>query len=88
MGEFCQIFYSPDAEIEKEALTTLKTLIATLYPDDSDTKAADLALEIIKECQAELKEPEKSKAKPATKVLMACVSASRKSDHPHSVHPA
>lgn len=41
-----------------------------------------MALEIIKECQAELKEPEKSKAKPATKILMTCVSASRKSPYP------
>lgn len=72
--------------MEKEALLTLRTLISTLYPDTPDTKAADLALDIIKECQTELKEPEKSKAKPAVKVLMSCVMASRK--HRGSANPS
>lgn len=73
-----QIFYSPDVDIEKDALETFRALIATLYPV-GETNSIDLAVEIIKECQEQLKEPEKSKAKPATKIIASCVVASRES---------
>lgn len=74
-----QIFYSPDADIEQDALITFTAMIATLYPNQSDLLSADLVMDIIKECQDQLAEAEKSKAKPAVKVVVACFKASRES---------
>ena len=73
-----QIFYSPDAQIEADALETFRTMIVTLYPESKEN-SIDLAQEIIKECQEILQEPEKSKAKPATKILSGLIFASRRS---------
>ncbi|GHJ87563.1 hypothetical protein NliqN6_3965 [Naganishia liquefaciens] len=70
-----EIFYSPDAQIEADALETFRTMIVTLYPESKEN-SIDLAQEIIKECQEILQEPEKSKAKPATKILSGLIFAS------------
>ena len=70
-----QIFYSPDAQIEADASETLQTMIGVLYPTP-EHKVTGLAEEVIKECAELLKEPEKSKAKPATRTLVACIKAS------------
>ncbi|KAJ9107913.1 hypothetical protein QFC19_002656 [Naganishia cerealis] len=71
-----EIFYSPDAQIESDALETFRAMILALYPEDKEN-SIDTAQEIIKECQELLKEPEKSKAKPATKILCGLISASQ-----------
>lgn len=73
-----QIFYSPDAQIEADALDTFRAMIVTLYPEGKEN-SIDMAQEIIKECSELLQEPEKSKAKPATKILSGLVLASRMS---------
>lgn len=74
-----QIFYSPDPDIEQDALNTFTTLISTLYPNQSDLLNADLVMDIIKECQEQLEEAEKSKAKQAIKVVVGCFKGSRQS---------
>lgn len=54
-------------------------MIVTLYPESKEN-SIDLAQEIIKECSELLQEPEKSKAKPATKILSGLILASRRFD--------
>jgi DNA repair/transcription protein MET18/MMS19 len=73
-----QIFYSPDAQIEADASETLQTMLHVLYPT-MDDKPSGIAESVIKECAELLKEPEKSKAKPATRTLVAMIKASRES---------
>lgn len=70
-----EIFQPTDPETEGEALKTTQVLIKTIYADDvSDTDLGGLAKDACAECIQILKEPEKSQAKPAIKVLCAFMS--------------
>ncbi len=51
----------------------------TLYFPPGEKKQTDLLKAVVKECREILQEPEKSKAKAATKILGACISVSGKS---------
>lgn len=53
-------------------------MIVTLYPEGKEN-SIEMAQEIVKECAELLQEPEKSKAKPATKILSGLIAASRES---------
>jgi DNA repair/transcription protein MET18/MMS19 len=53
-------------------------MLHVLYPT-MDDKPSGIAESVIKECAELLKEPEKSKAKPATRTLVAMIKASRES---------
>lgn len=72
--------FSPDKDVEQDALDTFQAMIETLYPNvpGGEAKSIDFAQEVIKECQEFLKEPEKSKAKAASKILGVLVRTSRK----------
>ena len=73
-----EIFQPTDPETEGEALKTTQVLIKTIYADDiSDTDLSGLAKDACAECIQILKEPEKSQAKPAIKVLCAFMSTTR-----------
>lgn len=66
------------------ALKTTQILIKTIYSvrhEDatSDSEVEGLAKDACEECIRILKEPEKSQAKPAMKVLCAFISTTRKS---------
>ncbi|KAI0047844.1 ARM repeat-containing protein [Auriscalpium vulgare] len=71
-----EIFQPTDAVTEEEALKTTQVLIKTIYADDStpDAEIEGLAKDACEECILILKEPEKSQAKPAIKVLSAFMS--------------
>ena len=73
-----QILYSSDTTIEASALSALESLIRTLYPTAQDVPSG-LAQTIIKECLDMMREPEKTQALAATKMLVALVRASCKS---------
>ena len=70
--------YSSDSSIEAAALACLESFIRTLYPNASDPPVG-LAQEIIKQSLELLKEPEKTQATSATKMLAALLRASRES---------
>ena len=79
-----QIFQPTDPETESMALHTVQVLIQTIYSgtgveatEDDDIQG--LARDACEECIRILKEPEKSQAKPAMKVLCAFVSTTRTS---------
>jgi DNA repair/transcription protein MET18/MMS19 len=74
-----EIFQPTDPETEGEALKTTQVLIKTIYTDEvsSDTDLGGLAKDACAECIQILKEPEKSQAKPAIKVLCAFMSTTR-----------
>lgn len=78
-----QIFQPVDPVTEEAALRTTQVLIQTLYSNpevDSQLEEADiqgLAKEACEECIQILREPEKSQAKPAIKVLCAFMSTTR-----------
>ena len=79
-----EIFQPTDPITEEEALKTMQVLIKTIYADDSENKDSDediagLAKEACEECIQILREPEKSQAKPAIKVLCAFMSTTRSS---------
>lgn len=63
------------------ALETTQTLIQVIYASVDDVSSDDppegLGKHIVEECLDVLKEPEKSKAKPAVKVLAALVKTTR-----------
>lgn len=64
------------------ALNTVQVLVQTIYSGTEDMDDQDiqgLARDACEECIRILKEPEKSQAKPAMKVLCAFVSTTRKS---------
>ncbi|KAJ6480892.1 ARM repeat-containing protein [Mycena sanguinolenta] len=68
-----EIFQPTDSATEEVALTTMQALVVTLHAED-DTQDADLqglARDACEECITILREPEKSQAKPAIKVLCA-----------------
>ncbi|KAF8587853.1 ARM repeat-containing protein [Ramaria rubella] len=72
-----EIFQPIDAETADCALETTQTLIRVIYPSVSNTDASGtlegLPKHIVEECLEILKEIEKSKAKPAIRVLAALV---------------
>ncbi|KAF8347787.1 Dos2-interacting transcription regulator of RNA-Pol-II-domain-containing protein [Amanita rubescens] len=73
-----EIFQPTDSTTEQEALMTMQELIKTIYsPEESSLESDDdiqgLAREACSECIQILKEPEKSQAKPAIKVLCAFI---------------
>lgn len=78
-----QIFQPTDSETETKALKTTQILIQVIYAEGADGGLTDsqeiegLAKEACDECLRILKEPEKSQAKPATKVLCAFMSTTR-----------
>ncbi|KAI9458702.1 ARM repeat-containing protein [Russula earlei] len=70
-----EIFQPTDVETEGEALKATQVLIKTIYADEvRDADLDGLAKDACEECIQILKEPEKSQAKPAIKVLCAFMS--------------
>lgn len=76
-----QIFQPTDSANEEEALRTTQILVETIYGTDElnvdDTDVQGLAREACEECIGILKEPEKSQARPAAKILCAFMSTTR-----------
>ncbi|KAI0282989.1 ARM repeat-containing protein [Russula brevipes] len=73
-----EVFQPTDPETEGEALKATQVLIKTIYTDEfTDANLDGLAKEACEECIQILKEPEKSQAKPAIKVLCAFMSTTR-----------
>ncbi|KAL7416158.1 Dos2-interacting transcription regulator of RNA-Pol-II-domain-containing protein [Mrakia frigida] len=70
-----EALFTSDAEIEAETLLAIESFLATLYPT-VDHKPTGIATTIVEQCLELLKEPEKSKAKPATKILTAAFKSS------------
>ncbi|KAF7370205.1 ARM repeat-containing protein [Mycena sanguinolenta] len=71
-----EIFQPTDSATEEVALTTMQALVVTIHAED-DAQDADLqglARDACEECITILREPEKSQAKPAIKVLCAFMS--------------
>lgn len=78
-----QIFQPVDPQTEEGALAAMQVLIKTIYAEEeaaveSDEDIQGLARDACQECINILKEPEKSQAKPATKVLCAFISTTRR----------
>lgn len=78
-----QIFQPIDTETEEGALVAIQVLVKTIYAEEeaaveSDEDIQGLARNVCEECINILKEPEKSQAKPATKVLCAFISTTRR----------
>ncbi|KAH9041287.1 ARM repeat-containing protein [Lactarius pseudohatsudake] len=70
-----EIFQPTDPETEEEALKATQVVIKTIYADEiTDAEVDGLAKDACEECIQILKEPEKSQAKPAIKVLCAFMS--------------
>ncbi|KAF8817465.1 ARM repeat-containing protein [Phlegmacium glaucopus] len=74
-----EIFQPVDTQTEEGALAVIQVLIKTIYAEEeaaveSDEDIQGLARDASEECINILKEPEKSQAKPATKVLCAFIS--------------
>ncbi|EAU90313.2 hypothetical protein CC1G_08995 [Coprinopsis cinerea okayama7 len=72
-----EVFQPVDQATEREALVSLQTLIKTIYGTDAsdamDQDIQGLARDACEECIQILREPEKSQAKPATKVLCSFI---------------
>ncbi|KIK08924.1 hypothetical protein K443DRAFT_671974 [Laccaria amethystina LaAM-08-1] len=71
-----EIFQPMDSNIEEEALKTTQILVKTIYHEEEaahehSEDIAGLARDACEECIQILREPEKSMAKPATKVICA-----------------
>lgn len=78
-----QIFQPVDPQTEERALAAVQVLIKTIYAEEeaaveSDEDIQGLARDACQECIDILKEPEKSQAKPATKVLCTFISTTRR----------
>lgn len=81
--QIIQIFQPTDTITEEAALGTTQILIKTIYNDDKDKLLSNeeiqgLARDACEECLLILKEPEKSQAKPAIKVMCAFMSTTCK----------
>lgn len=76
-----QIFQPTDSANEEEALRTTQILVKTIYGTDElnvdDAGVQGLVREACEECIGILKEPEKSQARPAAKILCAFMSTTR-----------
>ena len=73
-----------DVQAEEQALIAIQALVKTIYAEEeasveSDEDIQGLARDVCEECINILNEPEKSQAKPATKVLCAFISTTRRS---------
>ncbi|KAH6916048.1 RNAPII transcription regulator C-terminal-domain-containing protein [Coprinopsis sp. MPI-PUGE-AT-0042] len=72
-----EVFQPVDVATEQQALIALQVLITTIYGSDDaslvDQDMQGLAREACEECIQILREPEKSQAKPATKILCSFV---------------
>ncbi|KAJ7289243.1 ARM repeat-containing protein [Mycena rebaudengoi] len=67
-----EIFQPTDAQTEGDALKATQALVKTIYTgDEQDEEVQGLARDACEECIQILREPEKSQAKPAIKVLCA-----------------
>ncbi|KAJ7899364.1 ARM repeat-containing protein [Mycena leptocephala] len=67
-----EIFQPTDGATEEAALATMQALVVTIHADDAqDEDVQGLARDACEECIGILREPEKSQAKPAIKVLCA-----------------
>ncbi|KAF7356213.1 MMS19 nucleotide excision repair [Mycena venus] len=67
-----EIFQPTDSLTEQVALATMQALVVTIHADDAqDEDVQGLARDACEECIGILREPEKSQAKPAIKVLCA-----------------
>ncbi|KAJ7923545.1 ARM repeat-containing protein [Mycena leptocephala] len=67
-----EIFQPTDGATEEAALATMQALVVTIHADDAqDEDVQGLARDACEECIGVLREPEKSQAKPAIKVLCA-----------------
>ncbi|KAJ7210442.1 ARM repeat-containing protein [Mycena pura] len=65
-----EIFQPTDSLTEEEALSTVRVLVVTIHSEDAqDEDVQGLARDACEECIGILREPEKSQAKPAIKVL-------------------
>ncbi|KAF8661259.1 hypothetical protein AX16_001362 [Volvariella volvacea WC 439] len=72
-----EVFQPVDTKTEAEALKTVQALINTLYAGQStgtDVEVTGLARDVCEECIEILREPEKSQAKPAIKIISAFIS--------------
>jgi DNA repair/transcription protein MET18/MMS19 len=77
-----QIFQPIDPLTEEEALKTTQVLVKTIYAGEGGESSAEiqgLARDACEECVQVLREPEKSQAKPAIKILCAFMSTTRPS---------
>ena len=77
-----QIFQPSDSFTEEEALKTTQMLVQTIYADqetamESTEDIEGLAREACEECIQILREPEKSQARPAIKILCAFMATTR-----------
>lgn len=73
-----QIFQPVNPEIEGKALAVTKVLVSTLHEDAEDGPNGSLEMkgltaDIVAECIALMKEPEKSQAIPASKAIAALI---------------
>lgn len=77
------MFQPTDSVNEEEALQTIRILVKTIYETDEQTGDDEdiqgLARDVCDECISILKEPEKSQAKPAAKILCTFMSTTRES---------
>lgn len=72
-----------DSNTEEEALKTTQILVKTIYHEEEaahehSEDIAGLARDACEECIQILREPEKSMAKPATKVICAFMATTRR----------
>ncbi|KAG8771304.1 hypothetical protein FRC12_003699 [Ceratobasidium sp. 428] len=84
-----EIFQPLDTDTATKAVNALTTLLLVLYQDNTQTQPTvdtidGLADEVITECLRILKEPEKSQAQHAIKIVNACLATTRKFC-PHTV---
>lgn len=68
-----QILQPIDSETQDRALDATQALIRTLYGDSTGPSPDGLATEICRECIDVLKEPEKTHAQRAVKILSALI---------------
>lgn len=76
-----QIYHASDSEMEEHALKALKALLETLYPDGAEEAVSNdasksVARRLSDACLLELKDSNKSNAKPASRILARAISAS------------
>lgn len=71
-----QALFTSDVEIETETHLAIEAFLSTLYPTLTQ-QPTGIATTIVDQCLELLKEPEKSKAKPATRILAAAFKSSR-----------
>jgi DNA repair/transcription protein MET18/MMS19 len=81
-NKLLQVFQPVDPQAESDALNTIQVLVKTIYEDNNITSTSTddikgLAREASEECIQILKEPEKSQARPATKILCVFMSTTR-----------